>query len=223
MARPEIPILYRDDHLVAIHKPAWSVVHRTRGAKGALVLASALAEQLGSKIFPLHRLDRQTSGVMVFALSRAAASVLGAHVREGAWRKSYLALCRGVIHHAVRVEKHVPEGEHRRPARTWLEPLEVFCDRYTLVRATPWTGRRHQIRYHHSSLHCPLVCDVNYGDGKVNRLFRQTFGLDRMFLHAEWLKLTHPFEHRMVELRAELPDELESVLQKLRVYEGPVA
>ena len=226
MTAPEIlqlEVLYQDEMLVAIHKPAWAVVHKTRGAKGALILVDALAQQLGLPIFPVHRLDRQTSGVMVFALSRQAASAMGGHVREGAWRKSYLGLCRGVIEHAVSVERDVPEGEHRRPARTFVEPLEVLCGRYTFLRFTPHTGRRHQIRYHMKNLRSPLVCDVNYGDGKVNRFFRETFNLQRMFLHAESLKFPHPVEARRVELSAAMPDELGRVLEELREYEGEVA
>ncbi len=223
MEAPEIPVLYQDEQLVAINKPAWAVVHKTRGAKGALILVDALAEQLGKPIFPVHRLDRQTSGVMVFALSRSAASAMGAHVREGAWRKSYLGLCRGVIEHAVSVEKNVREGEHLRPARTFVAPLEVLCDRYTFIRFTPHTGRRHQIRYHMKNLRSPLVCDVNYGDGKVNRFFRKSFDLQRMFLHAETLKFPHPVEARRVELETRLPEELERVLEGLRRWEGEVA
>ena len=223
MKAPDIPVLYRDDELVAIDKPAWSVVHKTRGAKGALILVDALAEQLGGKIFPVHRLDRQTSGVMVFALSREAASAMSAHVREGTYRKTYLGLCRGVIEHALSTEREVPEGEHRRPARTFVEPLEILAGRYTYMRATPQTGRRHQIRYHQKQLRAPLICDVNYGDGKVNRFFRQTFSLDRMFLHAETLKLPHPVEARRVELSVPLPEELDRVLRELRAYEGEVA
>ncbi len=223
MTTPQIPVLYQDEHLVAIDKPAWSVVHKTRGAKGALVLAPALSEQLKIKVYPVHRLDRQTSGVMVFALTKEDASLLGAQVRDGIWRKTYLGLCRGAMEEPIRIESEVPEGKFRRPATTVLEPLEIFCGRYTLVRATPRTGRRHQIRYHHRHIHNPLVCDVNYGDGKVNRLFRQTFELGRMFLHAETLKLPHPVEFRMMELQVGLPPDLEGVLDKLRGYEGPVA
>ena len=220
MNAPDIPVLYQDETLVAIDKPAWSVVHKTRGAKGALILVDALAEQLGTRVWPVHRLDRQTSGVMVFAMSQKAASLMSAHVREGAWRKTYLGLCRGVLDHALSTERDVPEGEHRRPARTFVEPLEILCDRYTYIRATPHTGRRHQIRYHQKQLRSPLVCDVNYGDGKVNRFFRQTFSLGRMFLHAETLKLPHPVEPRRVVLECALPEELAQVLRALREYEG---
>jgi tRNA pseudouridine65 synthase len=216
-----LAILHLDAQLVAVNKPAWSVVHRSRGADGALVIVRELAAQLGGAVFPIHRLDRQTSGVLLLARSAEIARVLCEEVREGRFRKTYLGLCRGVLREALRVDHPVLEGGVRRPACTDLEPLEHFCDRYTLVRARPLTGRKHQIRYHLKHVSHPLVVDVSYGAGDQNRFFRDTFGLRRLFLHAESLRVVHPVEPRQLELAAPLPPELEEVLARLREYRGP--
>lgn len=218
-----LTLLYRDAQLCAIDKPAWAVVHPSRGTEGAEVLVRTLAAQLGEPVFPVHRLDRQTSGVLLFALSREAAAALGVELREGRARKSYLALCRGVIEGPLSVDHPVPEGEVRRPAQTELDPLEVLCARYTFLRARPRTGRRHQVRYHLKHLEHPLVGDTTYGKGPINRFFRERFGLRRLFLHAERLEVLHPVEARLLALEAALPEELARVLDALRGYDGPVA
>jgi tRNA pseudouridine65 synthase len=217
-----LPLLYEDEHLVAVDKPAWSVVHRSRGADDALVIVRVLSEQLGQPVYPVHRLDRQTSGVLLFARSPRAAATLAVEVRESRLRKSYLGLCRGVIADSVEIDHAVLEGDVRRAAQTTIEPLEHFCNRYTLLRARPLTGRRHQIRYHLKHVSHPLVVDVTYGNGAVNRFFRETIGLRRLFLHAETLRVLHPVEPRYVELTSALPAELEIVLERLRAYAGPV-
>lgn len=218
-----IPVLYEDPWLVAVDKPAWSVVHRTRGAQGALVLCEALPAQLGYPVFPVHRLDRQTSGVLVFARSSEAARLLSETIQAGVWQKRYLGLCRGLVEDSLRIDHEVPEDEVRRPALTEIEPVECFCTRYSLIQAIPRTGRRHQIRYHLKHASHPLVGDGNYGQGRINRFFRDTFGLGRLFLHAESLGLPHPVEPRLIALSVPLPEELDRVLRQLRLYEGEVA
>jgi tRNA pseudouridine65 synthase len=218
----ELEVLYEDAFLIAVNKPAWWVVHPTRGAKGAPTVLQALQQQLEQRVFPVHRLDRQASGVLVLARTQEVASSLGADIREGRWRKSYQGLCRGVILDSVRVERPVPEGEARRPALTHVDPLRSYCNRYTLLEITPVTGRRHQIRYHLKNLSHPLVGDASYGQGKINRFFRETFGLERMFLHAWKLWLPHPAELRALELNCPLPGQLSAVLEQLESYTGPV-
>lgn len=217
-----LEVLYEDESLIAIAKPAGAVVHRTRGAEGAPILISLLADQLGARVFPVHRLDRQTSGVMVFAKSSADAARVADDAREHRWRKAYLALCRGPLPSAIEVDHPVPEGDRRRPARTCFEPLETFCGRFTLVRATPLTGRRHQVRYHCKHLRHPIVGDTNYGQGPINRFFRQVLSLHRLFLHAETLELTHPRRLATITISCSLEQDLLGVLCALRAHAGPV-
>jgi tRNA pseudouridine65 synthase len=217
-----IPILFEDDDLVAVDKPPWSVIHATRGAAGALVLLQALREQTGSWVFPVHRLDRQTSGVLVFARSPEVASILSEQIRSMLWKKTYVSLCRGVILESLRIDREVPQETSRQPAQTDIDPLEHFCERYTLVEARPLTGRRHQIRYHLKHVSHPIVGDASYGQGSINRFFRETMALGRLFLHARNLRLPHPRHNRFVELSSPLAPDLEGVLARLRVYVGPV-
>lgn len=219
-----LELLHHDEHLVVVNKPPWSVVHPTRGARGAQILVKELGEQLGRPIFPVHRLDRQASGVLVFACSSEVAARLSEDIRESRWDKRYLALCRGVIPDSLRIDHPVREADtnQRRPALTHIDPLEVFCERYTLVHAEPRTGRRHQIRYHLKHVAHPIIGDSNYGQGKINRFFHETFDLERMFLHAERLRLDHPVESRRMEICCPLPAELTRTLERLALHQGPV-
>ena len=217
-----LELLHEDEHVVAVNKPAWWVVHPTRGARDAPALLGALRDRLGQRVYPVHRLDRQASGVLVMARSSAAASRLSEDIRQGRWTKRYQALCRGVVQDSVRIEHPVPEGDARREALTHVDPLEVYCNRYTLVQASPVTGRRHQIRYHLKHLRHPLVGDTNYGQGRINRFFREMFGLRRLFLHAHGLRLPHPAQNCYLELDCPLPPDLGRVLQRLAAHDGPV-
>ncbi|MBI4864009.1 MAG: RluA family pseudouridine synthase [Candidatus Riflebacteria bacterium] len=218
----KIAVLYEDAHLVVADKPSGSVVHPTRGARGALVIVRALAGQIHGAVYPVHRLDRQTSGALLLARSPEAAAALCTEIREGRFKKSYLALCRGVVRDSMRIDSPLSDGDESRPACTDVEPLEHFCDRYTLLRVRPLTGRSHQIRRHLKRVNHPLVVDATYGSGTLNRFFRETMGLDRLFLHAESLRVLHPVELRHVEVGSPLPPELEEVLGRLRTYDGPV-
>jgi tRNA pseudouridine65 synthase len=219
---PPLSLLYEDADLVAIDKPPWSVIHPTRGASDALVLLEALSKQTGAPVFPVHRLDRQTSGALVFARTAAAASLLSEQIRSSLWKKTYVGLCRGVLLESLRIDRPVPQESAYQPAQTDIDPLEHFCARYSLVEARPMTGRHHQIRYHLKHASHPLVGDASYGQGSINRFFRETLGLGRLFLHARDLRLPHPVHNRYVELHAPLPPDLEEVLARLRVHTGEV-
>jgi RluA family pseudouridine synthase len=215
-----LPLLHADSNLLVVDKPAGSVVHPTRGAAGALVVVRALEKQLGSPVFPVHRLDRQTSGVLMVARTREAARTLCTAFRNGMVDKAYLGLCRGIIAHPRQVDHAIDDEGTERPAVTDIEPVEHFCGRYTLFRAWPRTGRRHQIRSHLRHINHPLVVDVTYGNGALNRFFRTNFDLKRLFLHAESLRV--PLEPEPVGVTAPLPQDLTAVLARLRSYSGPV-
>ncbi|HEX3694450.1 MAG TPA: pseudouridine synthase [Polyangia bacterium] len=184
-----IPVLHRDDRLVLVDKPPGLVVHRGWADDDGGVLV-ALRDQLGQRVWPLHRLDRGASGVLAFALDHQTASVVGQAFADGRVEKKYLALVRGrppdhlIIDHPIPAK---PDGP-RVPAVTEIRRLGTW-ERYALVEAVPRTGRLHQIRRHLKHIACPLIGDVNYGKGEHNRIFRQRFGLDRLALHALSLRL----------------------------------
>lgn len=183
---PSLRVLYEDPRLVAVDKPSGLVVHRGWAPDRDTVIDRARA-QLGGFVAPLHRLDRGTSGVLLLARDPATASALGAAFTAGAVAKTYLALVRGRPPAAGRIDHPLPrrEGGERVPARTEYRTLVTSpVARCSLVEARPVTGRPHQIRRHLKHISHPLVGDVRWGKGDVNREFRERFGLHRLALHA---------------------------------------
>ncbi|MCB9728678.1 MAG: pseudouridylate synthase [Deltaproteobacteria bacterium] len=215
--------LYRDESLLAVAKPSGLAVHRgeARDPITAVDLARALA---GGRVFPVHRLDRATSGVLLFALQPESARLLGAAFAEGRVHKRYLALVRGIprepaglIDHPIQRREDGP----RVPARTAWRTLATVTapGPYALVEARPETGRRHQVRRHLKHLGHPLIGDVRYGKGDHNRLFRQSYDLHRLALHAATLELRHPLTGAPVRVEAELPADFRAPLLRLGIPE----
>jgi tRNA pseudouridine65 synthase len=221
-----IEVLYRDDDLVAVHKPAGMLVHRTALDAGeSLFLLQVLRDQIGRPVHPAHRLDKGTSGVMVFALHGEAARRLAAAFRDEQVDKTYQAVVRGWapdrcdVDHALRdIADRYDRRQtvESRPART-----EVACvarvelaaavgryptARYSLVECRPRTGRKHQIRRHLKHLRHPVIGDANYGDGAHNRFFRHSLGITRLLLAATAIRLPHPRTGEPVEIVAP-PDD----------------
>ena len=216
-------LLHLDDHLAVIDKPAGLLVHRTAiDAHEEDAALQRLRDQLGRPVWPAHRLDRGTSGVLVFALSAEVASALGQALAERLTSKRYLALVRGwptgdagVIDHPLARDPELPSaGQPHLEAQTaWscerrLE-LPVATDarfpttRLALMACEPVQGRRHQIRRHLKHLAHPIVGDANHGKGPLNRALAAHFGLQRLWLHAQRLTLTHPVSGQTLQLEAE--------------------
>jgi tRNA pseudouridine65 synthase len=210
-----LPVLYRSSALVAVDKPSGLAVHRgqSRDPVHALEL---VRDQVGAYVYPVHRLDRSTSGVLVFALSAGAASSLGGAFARGAVKKRYLALVRGTPPDSVRVEHALSQedGKPPQPAVTSVRTLARY-GRYALVEAAPETGRTHQIRRHLKHLSCPIIGDVRYGKGEHNRLFRTRHGLHRLALHAESLTVTDPATAEEVTIHAPWPEILATTIDAL--------
>lgn len=177
---------------MAIDKPSGVVVHRGWADDDGGVLVR-LRDQLGQHVWPVHRLDRSASGVLLFALDAETAGQLGRLWGEAAVEKRYLALVRGHPPETAVIDHPIParEGGERVPAVTEIRRLGIW-ERYALVEAHPHTGRLHQIRRHLKHISCPIIGDANYGKSEHNRLFRERFGLDRLALHARSLRLPHP-------------------------------
>jgi tRNA pseudouridine65 synthase len=189
-------------------KPSGLAVHRGWAVADHYAL-DLLRDQLGARVYPVHRLDQPTSGVLVFALSPVVARSLGEAFTSRAVRKRYLALVRGIPPEALRLDHPVKDerGEPR-PAVTWLRRLWIFRHRYALVEARPETGRTHQIRRHLKHLSCPVIGDTSYGKSEHNRLFAAEFGLRRLALHATELALCHPVTRTPLSIAAPLPPDL---------------
>jgi tRNA pseudouridine65 synthase len=217
-------LLYDDVTLVAIDKPSGLLVHRSDMARDGEAALQLVRDAIGAHVYPVHRLDRGASGVLVFAKSPAAARVLHAQLEAGTADKRYLALVRGRLTGERRVDHPVPRGEdtdERVPAVTDVRGVEVTsvdldgrAQAYSLVEARPHGGRFHQVRRHLKHLGHPIIGDVNYGRGEHNRFCRERFGLARLALHAASLTLVHP-DGQPLALHAALPEDLAGPLRRL--------
>lgn len=212
---PALPVLYRDSSLAVVDKPSGLAVHR--GAARDSVVALGLARrQLGQFVYPVHRLDRATSGALVFAFDPGTARALGEAFAKGRVEKRYLALVRGIAPESAVIDHPLPreEGGRRVPAVTEIRRLGVF-ERYSLVEARPATGRRHQVRRHLKHLSLPVIGDVRYGKGEHNRLFRSRFGLHRLALHALEIGFEHPADGGGLTVLAPVPEDLAAPLREM--------
>lgn len=219
VAPDELRILHRDEHLVAVHKPSGLAVHRSAQVRDRDVAMTHTRDLLGRKVYPVHRLDRGTSGVLLFALDAETAAAVQRRFEAGTVEKRYLALTRGVPDDQL-LDHPVPKArksKERLDAVTEIRVLDVGESRWAWLEAKPRTGRTHQIRRHLKHLSCPIVGDVHYGKGDVNRLFRRRFGLHRLALHAESIGLEHPATGERLEVRSEVPVDLRAVLEGLEI------
>lgn len=223
---PLDPPLYIDEHVCAIAKPTGIMVHYSRISTDTTFLADLLREQLGRRVWPAHRLDRATSGVLLFALNAEAAAVLGRQFEAGTVAKRYLALVRGWLDDGGVIDRPLKKsGKREQPAvtryrclaRTELnEPVPPHpTARYSLVELEPETGRTHQLRRHLNGIAHPIVGDVGHGDRRHNRLFRMKFGCHRLLLHAASLAFDHPATGERMDLRCELASEFRAVVDAL--------
>jgi tRNA pseudouridine65 synthase len=211
------------------------LVHRTALDSRATAFAvQRLRDQLGRPVYPAHRLDRATSGVLLFALEPGVHARLAAAFLAGAVEKRYLAIVRGwppaelTIDHALsRLDEDSVDGGTLapRPARTVLTrvamaELAVRVDRYptsryALVALEPLTGRRHQLRRHLKHVDHPIIGDTTYGQGRHNRLFRERFGSARLLLHALSVRLVHPVTGARLSIVAPPPPDFAAVAAAL--------
>lgn len=215
-------ILYRDDYLVSVDKPPGLLVHRTGLDAGETRFAlQLLRDQIGRPVWPVHRLDKGTSGVLLFALDADTARALGLAFERGeAMRKTYHAVVRGwpaeagVIDHPL---KRMPDDmrtgrEEIQDALTHYRTLERYelplaqgdfpNTRCALVELQPVTGRRHQLRRHLKHIAHPIIGDATHGKGPLNRALADLLGLQRLWLHAGRLELKHPVGGQDVVIEA---------------------
>ena len=214
---PPFDVLYADEHLVAVAKPSGCSVHAGVPDSGPALLPE-VRDRMGRWVYPAHRLDRATSGVLLFAFDGETAGLLNGTLGEGRAVKTYLALVRGAPPASGHIDHPIPRSEDgpRVSAATRWERLWVH-GRYALVRARPLSGRRHQIRRHLKHLGHPLVGDVRYGKGEHNRFFRVHYGLHRLALHAQRIRLPHPRTGDPLEIAAPLPEDLSVPFARLGV------
>ena len=217
--RRRLKIVLADEHLVVVHKPAGLLVHRTREAPDRDTCLTRLRDQLGRRVFPCHRLDRGTSGLLVFALSPEVASFMGKRWSEV--KKRYVGVTRGWWDPESQRIDHALDGQACQTDVGSLERFELpwqgrfFTSRYSLAEFRPLTGRRHQIRRHCKHKSHPLIGDTIYGKGEHNRLFRDKLGWERLALACVSLELPHPDGH-IVSLEEPLSHDFNELLAQMR-------
>lgn len=213
----DLPLLHADDTIAVFNKPSGLAVHRG-WANDKITALSLARNRLGRHVFPVQRLDRATSGVLVFAMSSESAAALQELFRQGAVTKRYFALVRGTPPVEGTIDHPVPRSEkgERVDAITHFRRLAT-AGRFSLIEASPETGRLHQIRRHLKHIGHPLVGDVNYGVGEINRLFRSEYDLHRLALHAVDIAFRHPSTSIDVRYHAELPRDLSVPFEMLGI------
>ena len=206
-----------DAHVVVANKPSGLLVHRGWDNDDDVAMFR-VRDAIGQHVYPVHRLDRGTSGALLFARSREAAAALGRAFEAGQVGKRYLALVRGTPSDDGVVDYAIPksEGGPRVPAITRFRVLgRSPIDRCSLVLAMPETGRLHQVRRHLCHIHHPIVGDVKHGSGEINRHYRAAYALHRLALHALTIAFDHPATGARVDVTAPVPNDLAPALLAL--------
>jgi tRNA pseudouridine65 synthase len=222
-----LDIIYQDEQLVAINKPHGLLVHRSKIAAEADVFAlQLLRDQLGQKVYPVHRIDRKTSGILLFALSEEMDKSMKQLFAEKQVGKTYLAIVRGftedkgTIDYALRKENgQLQEAvtHYRTLQRTEIAvPFGKHnTSRYSLLEVKPETGRMHQIRKHMAHINHPIIGDRPHGCNKQNKLFKEKWQMDKMMLHAKELSFVQPSNDQIINICANISSEFERTLEFL--------
>ena len=231
-----LEILYRDEYLVIINKPSGLLVHKSPIDKHETAFALQLVrDQIGQYVYPVHRLDKPTSGVLIFALNKEIAKILSEQFRANAIEKEYIAIVRGytaeqdLVDHPLKQmldtkeEKKLGITKEEQEAQTHYERLATVelpyavsrypVARYSLVKLKPMSGRKHQLRRHMKHIFHPIVGDTKHGRGEHNKLFREKFDCHRLLLHAQNLRFVHPVSKETLHITAPLDQVFEKLLK----------
>jgi len=233
-------IVYQDDFLVAIHKPAGLLVHRSAIDKYETEFAVQYTrDAVGQKVYPIHRLDKATSGLLLFALDSNTARLMGEQFSNHTIQKTYLAICRGwaepqgFIDHALKykrdkiadklkreqLEPQSAETAYRTLATTTVNHTigRYEQQRYSLVELKPKTGRKHQLRRHMNHIKHPIIGDVKNGDRHHNHFYYDWLGHHRLYLAAISLRFIHPITNEWLTIEAPLQENFKSTLNALNL------
>lgn len=231
----ELDILYQDEHCVAVFKPSGLLVHRSLIDKYETQFAmQLLRDQLGQRVYPLHRLDKATSGVLLFGLSSEVAKQFGRLFENNQVHKTYLAIVRGYLEGEGTVDYPLKEtldkmvdkkARQDKPAQAAVSHFSNLATielpyavgryntaRYSIVQLQPDTGRKHQLRRHMAHLRHPILGDVNYGDNKHNRFAREQMAFNGLALTAKRLCFVHPITHEDIVVESKVETRFKQLL-----------
>lgn len=225
MKKANLEIIYRDEYLVAINKPHGLLVHRSEYSGIADEYAvQKLRDMLGMYVYPCHRIDRKTGGVLLFALNEEANRFMQQQFAANQIKKKYIAIVRGYTEDSGIIDYPLTNFKgktqeaitnFRTIKKTELDiPFGKFeTSRYSLVEIMPQTGRMHQIRKHFAHIMHPIIGDRPHGCNKQNRLFKERWNMNTMMLHALELEFIHPITKKEIVITAELQSEFNRVLE----------
>ncbi|WP_121810819.1 pseudouridine synthase [Mucilaginibacter kameinonensis] len=220
-----LEIIYRDEHLIAINKPHGLLVHRSSIAADASEFAlQLLRDQIGTKVNPVHRIDRKTGGILLFAFNKEVEIAMQKAFMENQVSKKYLAIVRGYtpytedIDYPLRKENGTLQDAFTTYTTLKRAELDIAfgkhpTSRYSLVEAVPTTGRMHQLRKHLSHIFHPIIGDRTHGCNKQNKLFLEQWEMTTMLLHASELMFKHPVGGEEIKIEAGLQPEFKRVME----------
>lgn len=220
-----LEILYQDEFIVAINKPHGLLVHQSPIARDAEEFAlQLLRDQLQKIVYPAHRLDRKTSGVLLFSLNKQTDRLMQQKFQNKEIDKKYVALLRGFSPAEMTIDYPLKKDDGTiQEAITHFKTLKQFelkipsgkhsTSRYSLVEANPETGRMHQLRRHFAHVFHPIIGDRPHGCNKQNKFWLENFQMNTMLLHASELSFTHPHSDEKISIKASLSNEFERVLE----------
>lgn len=224
-----LEIIYQDEHLIAINKPHGLLVHQSSIARDATEFAlQLLRDQVGKHVSPVHRLDRKTSGILLFAFDKQSEVAMHQQFMNAEADKKYLAILRGFTPDTMDIDyplaKENGTMQDAFTAFRTLQRAEVDVafgkhptSRYSLVEATPKTGRMHQLRRHFSHILHPIIGDRTHGCNKQNKFFKEQWNMTTMLLHASELEFIHPATKEKIHLKASLHDEFIRVMDFMKM------
>lgn len=219
MNQEPVRIIFEDEQCLVVYKPNNLIVHHSYYARNIeeTSLTDLIREQGWSEASPVHRLDRKTSGLILFARKAEWVSDLQQLFENGTIEKKYLALLRGHLEAEGVIDSPVKNDRgNYKEALTTFKCIEQFernyvippyeKQRYSLVEMVPVTGRMHQLRIHANKIAHPIINDPKYGNRHHNHYFQNELGIDELFLHAHSLRFTQPFSNQLIDLQEPLPD-----------------
>ncbi len=226
----QIKVLFEDEYCTIVNKPNNVLMHYSYYSRNIKddTLVDLLKQQFDNELFPVHRLDRKTSGVILFAKEKQFIPKFQELFNSKKIQKIYLAIVRGFFTNSVNITSPVknPDTKVYRDAETLCEPIfskelnvpvhPYYTSRYSLVKLTPKTGRMHQLRIHMNKISHPIVGDYKYGDRFHNRMFETELNCKNMFLHAHSIKFEHPFTFKKINVTAKLPVDWTLVFEKFQ-------
>lgn len=231
-----LEVLYQDAYFIAINKPSGLLVHKSPIDKHETRFAlQEIRDQLGQYVYPVHRLDKPTSGVLLFALSKEINKILSNSFRQNEVKKEYIAIVRGYTETKgyidyplkqmldTKLEKKRGTVKEEQTAQTYYERVDTvelpyavsryLTARYSLIKLYPQTGRKHQLRRHMKHIHHHMIGDTKHGRGEHNKLFRKKFGSYRLLLHALSLHLKHPVTQKEISISAGIDNTFRNIFE----------